>query len=635
MTEFLDGARDGAKGEVNDLTTVNFDAMELGKLLHERNSWATRLDKLEHNKSSITADIWKKLRNEYDQKLKARENELLSVREKMRKKLEEMSKLRESLEREFPGLDKRREELNLRFELGDFNQEFYDYVKNELDFQIEVRQKKVEVLGRNVAFYQRALADDGTSPPTGERAGEGEAADSEAFGKGGGSSGEHARPSWSSAEPARESGALAAPPPDQEDEPSFTSIAEEEVEEDLPAPFVEDEPEDEAPPPVAHERALDDGLEATHGVEDQEEPGADESFSSLLLATSEDAVEDAIEEVIEEIEEESVEGDGPVTFVDVPAEEADDFDDDEVEAAVTQIEMPTDGATEETDEVEELEEEIEEDLDVEGPSGTATGEGYLDSISDGLPEEPEDANLDLDDDLDVPQGDDALASESGYTLPDLSGGRSKGTGLDPAREIILDDEMEMGHPGPTPHLVSRSASPDVKAGLAAMSEISNVFARGAETDPEREEAKKILEEVNLEELERAVEGIEGDAEDEELRGFVRDVSGRRGEGVSPPPAVMEVVEGINLGKVFPLSRTSNVTSIGKAPDNTIALPEDKALSRYHAKVIFRQNRFVIMDLDSTNGTGVNGEAITEADLSDEDEIIMGGSRYIFRITSRA
>ena len=67
-----------------------------------------------------------------------------------------------------------------------------------------------------------------------------------------------------------------------------------------------------------------------------------------------------------------------------------------------------------------------------------------------------------------------------------------------------------------------------------MTEISTVFARGAESDPEREEAKKILEEVNLEELERAVEGIEGDDDDEELRGFARDVSGSRGEGASPP-----------------------------------------------------------------------------------------------------
>ena len=46
MTEFLDGVRDGAKGEVHDLTTVNFDAMELSKLLVDRNGWAARLAKL-------------------------------------------------------------------------------------------------------------------------------------------------------------------------------------------------------------------------------------------------------------------------------------------------------------------------------------------------------------------------------------------------------------------------------------------------------------------------------------------------------------------------------------------------------------------------------------------------------------
>ena len=63
-------------------------------------------------------------------------------------------------------------------------------------------------------------------------------------------------------------------------------------------------------------------------------------------------------------------------------------------------------------------------------------------------------------------------------------------------------------------------------------------------------------------------------------------------------------------------------------------PITTAVDAATGKIIYRQNKFVILDLDSTNGTGVNGEAVTEADLHDEDEIIMGGSRYIFRITSR-
>ena len=46
-------------------------------------------------------------------------------------------------------------------------------------------------------------------------------------------------------------------------------------------------------------------------------------------------------------------------------------------------------------------------------------------------------------------------------------------------------------------------------------------------------------------------------------------------------------------------------SIGRAPDNDLVLSSEK-VSRYHARVYYRSGRWVLVDLQSTHGTSVNG-----------------------------
>ncbi len=615
MTEFLDGIKEGAKGEVHDLTVVNFDGMELQKLVADRERWAERLRKLEGNRGTISKEIWSKLQKEYDRKLKARENALLSVLDRMRKNLQGMEKLKATIEGELPDLDKRLEELNLRFDLGDFNQEFYDYVKGELDFQLEVKRKKIEVLARNASFYKKAISiADAPVGASGEgESGNGEAPESDGCGMGGGSSGgslSHlpgSAPSYSLPESADAedeappSGArLVTIPPEEADgfdeeqeEADFEVDAEDAIESDVEPP-----PSEVSSGSTGEESTSSDS--ASDSIDDGQPEAAERAWG--VDATMRDAGGDGLETAsagfasreapTDEIGDAEDETEGPAAVE--SGERASVESSEPLAIEIGDDDEPDDEFEEEVEIVEELEEEYEEDLEIEDEAASPAGEDV--------------------EELDFPEE---------------------------GEEIVIDDEeegipltAEISHLGPTPALASRNADPErLQAGIDAMSEISNVFNRGAEADPEREEAKKILEEVNLEELERAVEGIEDDVDDEELQGIARDVSVQRGtDGGTPPPAVLEVVEGANLGKVFPLNRTSAVTSIGKAPDNTVALPEDRALSRYHAKIIYRNSKFSIMDLDSTNGTGVNGEAITEADIDDEDEVIMGSSRYIFRLT---
>ena len=71
--------------------------------------------------------------------------------------------------------------------------------------------------------------------------------------------------------------------------------------------------------------------------------------------------------------------------------------------------------------------------------------------------------------------------------------------------------------------------------------------------------------------------------------------------------------------MWPLSRTQPIT-IGRNDDCDIVLP-DRQVSRYHARVEWRVDRYKVEDLGSKNGTHVNGQDVTEpTELQDGDEI---------------
>ena len=62
--------------------------------------------------------------------------------------------------------------------------------------------------------------------------------------------------------------------------------------------------------------------------------------------------------------------------------------------------------------------------------------------------------------------------------------------------------------------------------------------------------------------------------------------------------------------------------IGRAPDNDIVLSES-TVSSYHAEIFVKDNLFFIKDLDSTNGTKINGERISESVLGPGSSLRVG------------
>jgi hypothetical protein len=69
--------------------------------------------------------------------------------------------------------------------------------------------------------------------------------------------------------------------------------------------------------------------------------------------------------------------------------------------------------------------------------------------------------------------------------------------------------------------------------------------------------------------------------------------------------------------------------IGRDPQNDVVL-DDRRVSRKHAEIRLRLGRYTLYDLQSTNGTYVNGRRVAERVLDDGDKISVGGLEILFR-----
>ncbi len=58
--------------------------------------------------------------------------------------------------------------------------------------------------------------------------------------------------------------------------------------------------------------------------------------------------------------------------------------------------------------------------------------------------------------------------------------------------------------------------------------------------------------------------------------------------------------------------------------------DDGAVSDRHASLRFQDGVFTITDLDSTNGTRVNGDTVQKQELADGDRIGLGASSWVFK-----
>jgi hypothetical protein len=89
---------------------------------------------------------------------------------------------------------------------------------------------------------------------------------------------------------------------------------------------------------------------------------------------------------------------------------------------------------------------------------------------------------------------------------------------------------------------------------------------------------------------------------------------------------LRIVHGRRRGKEFPIGEEPVL--IGRDPACAILLTEDQLVSARHAELaVDPQGQLVIRDLESVNGTDVNGEAIGTAELNAGDEITIGNTVF--------
>ena len=70
--------------------------------------------------------------------------------------------------------------------------------------------------------------------------------------------------------------------------------------------------------------------------------------------------------------------------------------------------------------------------------------------------------------------------------------------------------------------------------------------------------------------------------------------------------------------------------IGRTPTSDLTLV-DEGISREHAVISWDEDRFSIEDLQSTNGTRVNGKRVRSVELQDGDQIQIGRTLFTFRL----
>jgi pSer/pThr/pTyr-binding forkhead associated (FHA) protein len=93
-----------------------------------------------------------------------------------------------------------------------------------------------------------------------------------------------------------------------------------------------------------------------------------------------------------------------------------------------------------------------------------------------------------------------------------------------------------------------------------------------------------------------------------------------------PKVTFQVLEGIDKGRLF--RELPTPVTIGREEGNLLRL-NDERVSRYHAKVQCDNNEIILTDLESTNGTRVNGTVVQIRRLRPGDRVGVGRSLLLF------
>ena len=94
----------------------------------------------------------------------------------------------------------------------------------------------------------------------------------------------------------------------------------------------------------------------------------------------------------------------------------------------------------------------------------------------------------------------------------------------------------------------------------------------------------------------------------------------------PKGVTIEVIEGVDKGIKFAIK--NKTITIGRADASDLKLT-DEYVSNKHCQIVYREDHFTVIDLQSLNKTKVNDNVFQQRNLEDGDILSLGKSKIRF------
>ncbi|MFH1422010.1 MAG: FHA domain-containing protein [Planctomycetota bacterium] len=96
--------------------------------------------------------------------------------------------------------------------------------------------------------------------------------------------------------------------------------------------------------------------------------------------------------------------------------------------------------------------------------------------------------------------------------------------------------------------------------------------------------------------------------------------------------ILVILDGADSGKDYPL--TNNITTIGRRRENIIQINDEK-VSGHHAKIYKEDEHYLLINLNSTNGTFIDNKKIEKAVIEHNSVITIGDTNILFKDKTRS
>ena len=94
----------------------------------------------------------------------------------------------------------------------------------------------------------------------------------------------------------------------------------------------------------------------------------------------------------------------------------------------------------------------------------------------------------------------------------------------------------------------------------------------------------------------------------------------------PKGVSLEVTEGVDSGKKFKVENKTITIGRNEVCDFQLT---DEYVSNKHCQIVFREDHFTVIDLESLNKTKVNGNSFQQRNIDNDDVLSLGKTKIRF------